>query len=440
MTCADHRHTGISRHAPAALVLLGLTWPLATAQESPQTRIENEVVSLVQELGAERRAERVRAEERLLELGPAVLPHLPPPDLIKDAAARDALRRIRGRLERQAAEESAEPSHVTLRGEFSLADLVRRIETQTGNTIGVQELPDDVQQRIVAADYRQVPFWDCITDLAKRQGLRLVVQDGTPPVLLQAGTPEDSAPLAVSSSGAFRVAAESVSRKGSILQVQLSVLAEPRLRPLFLTVADADLTARVGDHALTPYSPSARRELPMSGRGPAALSAVFSAPSELPESVMFSLRGNFSVKVAAAPTELRFPRLTDAAPLARRRGGVTVTLQRSRFLTTGDGDHRARLRLVVAYDTGGPAFESHRTWLYHNEVFLVARDGTRLPVNDGFETTAQADGAAVIEYRFKGLPSGNAAEFELVYVAPTLLIDVPVEFDLRDISIDPRSR
>jgi hypothetical protein len=178
----------------------------------------------------------------------------------------------------------------------------------------------------------------------------------------------------------------------------------------------------------------------MSGRGPAALSAVFSAPSELPESVMFSLRGNFSVKVAAAPTELRFPRLTDAAPLARRRGGVTVTLQRSRFLTTGDGDHRARLRLVVAYDTGGPAFESHRTWLYHNEVFLVARDGTRLPVNDGFETTAQADGAAVIEYRFKGLPSGNAAEFELVYVAPTLLIDVPVEFDLRDISIDPRSR
>jgi hypothetical protein len=215
--------------------------------------------------------------------------------------------------------------------------------------------------------------------------------------------------------------------------VQLSVSAEPRLRPLFLTIADADLSVQAGDQALTPYSPSARRELPMSGRGPAALSAVFSIPAELPESTRLSLRGNFSVKVAAAPTEVRFPRLTDATPLARRRGGVTVTLQRSRFATAADGEHRARLRLVVAYDTGGPAFESHRTWLYHNEVFLVTRDGTRLPVNDGFETTAQADGAAVIEYRFKGLPSGNAADYELVYVAPTMLIDVPVEFDLRDI-------
>ena len=48
--------------------------------------------------------------------------------------------------------------------------------------------------------------------------------------------------------------------------------------------------------------------------------------------------------------------------------------------------------MSIAYDAGGPEFESHRTWIYHNEVYLEAPDGQRFPVNDGFDTTAQADG------------------------------------------------
>jgi hypothetical protein len=108
---------------------------------------------------------------------------------------------------------------------------------------------------------------------------------------------------------------------------------------------------------------------------------------------------------------------------------------RSRYITAADGSRNARVRLSIAYDTGGPAFESHRTWIYHNEVYLQAEDGRRFPVNDGFETIAETGGGVGVEYRFKDLPDLAPSAWELVYVAPTLLIDAPVEFEFKGVSV-----
>ena len=100
-----------------------------------------------------------------------------------------------------------------------------------------------------------------------------------------------------------------------------------------------------------------------------------------------------------------------------------VTIEKSAELT-----HNVGLKLLVAYDTGGPAFESHRSWIFHNTAYLEAKDGQQFPLNGGFDISSQGNGMVGVVYRFEDIP-GPLNEYSLVYVAPTLLIEVPVEFD-----------
>jgi hypothetical protein len=119
--------------------------------------------------------------------------------------------------------------------------------------------------------------------------------------------------------------------------------------------------------------------------------------------------------------------------IERRRGGVTVSLQRVHRERKLDGTNELRIAITVAYDSGGPAFESHRTWILHNEVFLEEGE-KRLPLNGGYETTLQADGAVGMEYRFVDLPD-PLPEYGFVYMAPTLIVDVPVRFALESVPV-----
>jgi hypothetical protein len=228
---------------------------------------------------------------------------------------------------------------------------------------------------------------------------------------------------------------ESLTTRGNTIRAQFRLAAEPRLRPLFLQIADSDFAALAGDRPLAPFSPDARTDLPLTTRAPATFAVLFQRPAEQDDRLTLTIRGKLTAETAAAPREVRFRGMEGPFPIARRRGGATVSLLRSRYLTAPDGGRHARVRLSVAYDTGGPAFESHRTWIYHNEVYLQSDDGRRYPVNDGFETIAETGGGVGLEYRFKGLPDLAPSAWELVYIAPTLLIEAPVEFEFGGVVI-----
>ena len=54
------------------------------------------------------------------------------------------------------------------------------------------------------------------------------------------------------------------------------------------------------------------------------------------------------------------------------------------------------VQIAVSYETGGPAFESHRTWIYHNRVYLETKTGTRIERSKSFTTELQADGGVAV--------------------------------------------
>jgi len=92
------------------------------------------------------------------------------------------------------------------------------------------------------------------------------------------------------------------------------------------------------------------------------------------------------------------------------------------------------VRIAVTYDVGGPSFESHQRWMLHNKSELQTTDGKRINQNSGFDISLELDGAIEVEYCFDGL-TNDPGDYRFVYEAPTLLINVPIEFELNDVPI-----
>ncbi len=112
----------------------------------------------------------------------------------------------------------------------------------------------------------------------------------------------------------------------------------------------------------------------------------------------------------------------------RRAGSVTVGLREaSNFLAPGEGQGAVRIEISLVYDQGGPAFESYRTWMYHNEAALETKSGRRIAPRPIISTRQQGDGSVAVEYNFADV-QGTPGDYRFVYVAPTLITQLPVEF------------
>ena len=73
--------------------------------------------------------------------------------------------------------------------------------------------------------------------------------------------------------------------------------------------------------------------------------------------------------------------------------------------------------------------------MYHNEAFLENKSGQRLAPQPIVSTRRQGDGSIAVEYNFADV-HGTSSDFRFVYVAPTLITQVPVEFRLLKIPVE----
>lgn len=426
-------------------LLAALTVPLLTVAviraEDPGG-IREQVSRQIDQLGSPNLQERAAAEAALIKLGPEILPLLPPPESLSRPSVREAVRRVRVALEKIRAFESIRPAQATLRGTMTLQAALVELSRQTGNAIDLRGVEPARLAAEVNLDLEQVPFWQALDLLVRRGDLQFASESDTRTLALAAADPRQPLAAAIAYAGAFRIAVPSA-ELGPLpgdgashkLRIRLELRAEPRLRPLFARIAGGDFAATVAGKELEPISPDARLELPLaSGARPLATHLDFRSPAaDKPEFV--SLRGKLTVQTAAAVEEFSFGPLGRTQPVSRRSGGVTVTLEDAQFRRIETGRHDLAVDVTVSYDAGGPAFESHRTWVFHNDAFLVA-EGAEPRRPDEFETLQQADGGVRLAYRFREL-TGTPDSYRFVYAAPTLLVNVPVEFELKRIGVTP---
>lgn len=412
-------------------LLLGQTD--SDAVSTTESRIVDDAVW---QLAAPDRATRLAAEQALIERGPKILELLPPSDEIDDVAARAAIERIRKRLELRRAEQTLQPGRLELRGGGgSASEIVAEYVALTS----------EQSTRSIELSGERRTYWQVIDDIARQI-------DGWPDDVLPDGqmtfrdrTPTDERKR-IAYVGPFRLAAGPVDAKPvagnesqRLVRIPLELRTEPRLRPLFVSYAAKDL-ALVDDDGepLPPFTPAAKYDLPFGERGDAIdLRFDFLAVGDVAEPL--TLSGKMRATVAAGEERFAFP-LDEIvrSPTETSHGGVTVRVRRASCNENGT----ATVELAVVYDRGGPAFESHRTWVYHNIAglrFDVVQDGTlverRLEHEPGFSTIAQADGGVILAYRFTGLPK-DAQHVEFIYDAPTKIIEAPIEFEIDQVRLD----
>lgn len=405
---------------------------------STERPLEVRVSRLVVGLGGDTLKARNDAERELLEIGPSALDHLPPPDEAGSASIKEAVRRIRIELERRKATASLEPARVTLTGRRTLADVLAQFRRQSGNAAAV-DLPAEALEKTIEIDFDEAPFWRSLDEVVERSGLRYAA--GATGISLQ---PRGDAPPVrpiVDYPAAFRIEATKATLRPllgvddkKLLRVSARLEAEPRLRPLFIHFAARNVRIRSDEGVeYRPFTKAAKYELPLSeGTGMDLTFDVVVPAADVPKTV--HVEGTVSVYAAAGTEEFVFGDLS-AKNVSRRRGGVTVRLKEVKFVAAKDGARNAEVEMSVVYDAGGPAFESHRTWIYFNGTWLSGKDGRRIEKDTGLNATNQTDGGITVEYGFSGLKDEPSA-YRFHYAAPTLLIDKPLPFRLRHVPVD----
>lgn len=425
---------------------------------------ESAVRRWIVRLDADRKADRELAKKELLKLGPAALKWLPEPESLGSRATVEAIRDVRAKLERQKAEESVDATRLTGAGSQSVGKTLLRLTQSTGNVVSTDDLSKELLSKPNELPERPT-FWDVIEATSRQHDLSWSFV-GSParlrlfPMTVAAKDESPRTVLAATQSKAFRIALKSIRERtivgensGPLLRLELDVMSEPRLRPLFLKCAVSEVavsgqrTTQNKPEAVSwqPFSPDAKLELTF-GQGRRQMSVPLDFRRPAGDWASLSVSGKMHIETAAGEEPLEFPAGAEARGVSRRRGGVTVKVLR--WESVGAKDNGLEVTALVTYDTGGPAFESHRSWMLFNVAGLVRagmmpteRSPTGTTMNDvnllkpaNIDSDVRPDGSIAVTYRFEKLPL-PASEYRFRYVAPTLILDVPLEFELRDVPL-----
>lgn len=414
------------------VLLAALTLLAADADVPLQVR------RLVRQLDSPRLAERDAAEQSLLEMGPAVLDHLPPVlDRTPDGVAQ-RLGRVRQKLEQSAAEAKAEASTVTLRAKaLRLSEVLASLQQQSGNRIidARAQFGHQVADPELEVEFEQTPFWQALDAVLDRAGLT-VYPYGREPAIHVVARAEGQAPrtgracyVGPMRVEPVRIRVERDLRRGTaLLQVVAEIAWEPRARPISLEQPMSAVEAQdEAGKALTVDDPEATLEVPAEGgRTATTLTYSFDSPARGVERIA-SLGGTLRVLMPGKAAAFRFDGLLEANNSRQRIGGVTVTLEHVRR----SGDFwEAGVR--VRFDDAGPALQSHRGWILDNPAYLLKPDGERIPYTRS-ETTRQTGNEVGMAYLFALDEPPERLQF--VYETPALVLDVELPYELRDIPL-----
>lgn len=418
---------------------------LLAADASPD--LARQVREQVARLDADALSDRADAEKSLIGLGPGALDFLPEITSRTPAETAQRLARVRQSLEQAQVDLTAEASQVTLIGEdLPLADIIARISKQTGNKIADYREPfgEEVTEPRINLQLERVPFWKALDQVLDQTDLAVYDFTGERGVYL-VNRPPDVLPRQGRAcySGPFRLEAlrfESLRdlrhKAGASLKLFINVAWEPRLMPIAIRQPlDEIKVLGSGGVAIDVAGSDGEPEASISDETSAAeLQISLQMPPRTIDKIT-SLKGKLRVMVPGPMQEFRFDKLpivgaganAQVEKVEQRKAGVTVTLDQVR-----KNNEVWEVRTRVRFDRAGDSLESHRSWIFRNELYLAGPDKKKI-LPGGYEQTRQTENEVGIAYLFE-LPNGPDG-LSFVYHTPTAIFEVPVEYELHDIPL-----
>ncbi|HEY2837626.1 MAG TPA: hypothetical protein VGJ26_00645 [Pirellulales bacterium] len=397
------------------------------------------VTRLIRQLDAPEKAKRDGAEADLLKLGTRALPLLPEPAADGGAVTEVKLRigRVRAALEKLRADEQVGASRISLKGpSISLEEMIEAFEKQTGNKLidHREQFGQELEAKALQLDFDKATFWPSLDLALDAAGMTIYPSTGEPELAL-VNRSDSQLPRYKRGfyAGAFRIELTEITARrdlrdpqGDSLRIMLEAAWEPRLTPIVLSQPGDALSIVGDDDKALAVNPESELEVSINpGDTVATIPLVVPLPPRTVTSIA-KLRGSLSVLLPGPIETFRFEKLQAASKGEQRRAGVKVMLDQVR---QNNLVWEVRMRLV--FDNPGKALESHRTWVLHNEAFLLNAAGERVS-NVGFETTRQAENEVGVAYLFD---IGDVAGHTFVYKTPAAIIPASVEYELKDIKL-----
>ena len=419
-----------------AAALLGQPAPVAASPAPDQHPAE--VRRLVRRLDAGQLAEREKAEQELIALGPAVLPWLPAAEATASAEVRQRLGRIRQQFEQRMAQSSARATTVTLPAQsMPLSAVLAEIARQTGNTVrDTRPRPpsDDPQ---IPVRFENTSFWQALDTLLDQSGLDVYPYARQSGLSLVTRTVSDyRRTRRAVYTGPFRIEPTTVDARSSlrdpasgVLRVTLDVSWEPRVHPISVRQRLADLDAR--DERGRPLLPTPRPQGELEATIlPLDTTKEFQIPLPLPPRDVrriASLKGRLNVLLPGRQELFRFGDLAKARNVEKRIAGATVTLQ-----DIARNGPSAEVRILVRFDQAAGALESYRGWIFQNETYLADPQGRKIQPGPP-ETTRQSETEIGLAYAFH-VP-GSLTGYQFVYQTPVSILATGFDYELREIEL-----
>jgi hypothetical protein len=433
------RATFLRRLFPALVLGLLLVGGL-TAQKNGNSPTKETIAALVKKLADADRVKREEASKELINLGPVALPFLPELEDIASDSQKRQLTVVLKALKDQQIQQELPLRPVTLQSsDLSLDKALTELTKQSGNK--VEDRRRTKVERPLKLDLKGVTFWQALDAIAKEADAQLSLYQRDGVIALVDGP---NKPLPVSYHGLFRivllrkVVVDDLAADAHHLIVSLEVAWEPRFRPYLLeTVPQSVVAQDDAKHDLRGEDGGGKA--PVEGKLAATVDVRFPAP---PRSAarLGVLRGEFSVTGAGEMLTFTFGTLAqiekDANARQQKQKDVAVKLSKPIL-----ADDLWTVEAQLEYPPHGPKFESFQSWIGYNEMFLRSPEGNqRFPNNGGYSVESSSANRAVIRYHFvdkraEKLVRGNAADWQVAYKTPGVLVEVPVPFTFKDVAL-----
>ena len=427
--------------------------PQQNSSAEPAPNLAQEVPIWVAELDASTSQVRREAEQRLLAAGPEACEYIPVilDDLSLDA--RERMERIQAQWRLMKTRVETETTTVQMQDAKTLGAALDAISLASGVEFDLESAGPGIERgQAIRPPATPLGFWqavDLVLDQAELD-VNFYAGDRARLAIVPRRPNRESRADAAAYAGIYRLEPTVVTARRVLgdatqsgLNLTMSISWQPNRTPIGLSIPIAELKGKLdnGDD-VRPQASGERIDIATSGE---IAESQFYLPMQLPRRRLDlqaeaagenSSDANEITRISGQITALiPGPRkkfellLGDVAP-TQTQDAMTVALESVR-----DASPLSEIRVGVELFGAGRALESHRQWIFENEVYVLLPDGTRKE-HLGYEVYRQTESGVGIKYLFDlggvGAPPAGA---KLIYESPTSVRRDEVPFVLNGIPL-----
>jgi hypothetical protein len=420
----------------------------------PEVNLALDVPIWVTQLDASTAQDRREAEQRLLAAGPAAAEFVP---VILDHLsldARERMQRIETQWSQMKVRVETEETTVKLQNVKTLGEALDAISLASGVEFDLETAGLNIDKsRVIKPSAAPLGFWQAVDRVLDQADLDINFYAGDRNRLALVPRQPERASRADSAAyaGIYRLEPTIVTARRVLgdasqsgLNITMSISWQPNRTPIGLSVPIAGVAGKLDNGVdLEPQTSGESIDIATSGE---LAESQFYLPMQLPRR-RFDLpaggEGGDQVKDDANEIERLSGQITALLPGQRRRfelllsevaaeqthDAMTVKIESVRNIAP-----LHEVRIGVELFGAGRALESHRQWIFENEVFIQMPDGTRQD-HLGYEVYRQTESGVGVGYLFDLGEMAPPPQTKLIYESPTSVRRNEVPFVLNGIPL-----